>query len=175
MMTDEGWLNEVQDMLRQLTPPHVEKKRVTILALVDARLAGNPEESIWKRTDTCSRSTYHEKWKRDPVFASVLDAVAQKAIEWRETEEVRALRSAARKLALASPTAVDVLVGLLASVDETERRLAAGDLLDRASTATSEKHSTEIHVDDARERLARLVFAAAARSTEAAGPGGSER
>lgn len=147
-MAEDGWLREVQSALGRLQPPHVAKKRATILALVDARLAGEPEESVWRRADTCNRSTYHEKWKRDPVFAEVLELVTLRAVEWRETEEARALRDAARRLALASPNAVEVLVGLLASSDETQRRLAAGDLLDRASTATSTKRSASVKITE---------------------------
>lgn len=40
----------------------IEKRRNTIIALVEARLSGTSEEEVWKRRDTCARRIYHEKW-----------------------------------------------------------------------------------------------------------------
>ena len=138
---------------------HYHKMRNTILALVDARLAGRSEETVWERDDTCSRNTYHAKWKRQALFVEVLAKVEKIAREWNDTEELRALREASRALALASPEAAEQL-GRLAATGQVRRvrqgadgelvseyevagtgdiRLAAMAVLDRAGKETALK------------------------------------
>lgn len=50
---------------------HYHKRRNTILALVDARLGGRSEETVWRRGDTCSRAAWHGKWKQDALMQEV--------------------------------------------------------------------------------------------------------
>ena len=54
------WIDAVAAELDRLENPHRDKKRATILAIVDARLAGKSEETVWtpRRTETCSRSGF---------------------------------------------------------------------------------------------------------------------
>ena len=94
------WIDVATEQLSRLENPHREKKRATIIALVDARLAGETEESVWTQPQCCSRNTYHSKWKRDPVFADVLDKVYDLARDWNDGRSVRALDEAAERLAL---------------------------------------------------------------------------
>jgi len=68
------------DRLRGLQ--HEHKRRNTILALVDARLAGRSEETVWTREETCNRSTWHNKWKHDQVMLDVLNSVERAARRW---------------------------------------------------------------------------------------------
>lgn len=89
---------------------HEHKRRNTILALVDARLAGRSEETVWERPETCTRSTWHEKWKRDPLMADVLATVERQARRWVDTRVARSLAAAAERLALASPAVAEQLV-----------------------------------------------------------------
>lgn len=156
-----------EDELRRLEgEQHYHKMRNTILALVDARLATASEETVWARPDTCSRKTWHVKWKHNAVLMDVLAAVERQVREWRDGEELRALREAARALALASPEAAEQLARmaatgrmrrLLKSDDGTltpsfedasagDVRLAAMAVLDRAGKETASKSSLQVEV-----------------------------
>ena len=138
------WTADATDELARLTGTHATKKRATVLALVDARLAGQSEETVWKRADTCNRSTYHQKWKFDPVFAEVLESVTDAARTWQDTRTVRALAQAGERLALASPVAVARAIEQLQSTDAAIVLRAAFGILDRAGVETAAKSSQEI-------------------------------
>lgn len=125
--------------LNRLSGQHAEKQKRTILALVDARLAGRSEETVWTTPGTCNRSTYHTKWKKDPVFAGVLDACTKAAIAHRDGAAARALAQAAERLALLAPPAVGRLAGLLNSDDEAIILRASVAILDRAGVETGAK------------------------------------
>ena len=133
------WIDVATEQLSRLENPHREKKRATIIALVDARLAGETEESVWTQPQCCSRNTYHSKWKRDPVFADVLDKVYHLARDWNDGRSVRALAEAAERLALASPTAAAKAIAQLASEDPAVVLRAAFGILDRADVSTAAK------------------------------------
>ena len=125
---------------------HYHKMRNTILALVDARLAGRSEETVWERDDTCSRNTYHAKWKRQALFVETLASVEEIAREWKDTEELRALREAARLMALASPGAAGKAIQQLSSTDGNLVLRAAFGILDRAGKETASKSSMSVDV-----------------------------
>lgn len=125
-----------------------DKKKATILALVDAHLAGISEETVWGRPETCARNTYHNKWKRDPLFAEVLAEVDRLARDWRDNRALYALEEAAEELRLASPAAVRRLVAIMKqAADLTNSRLAATAVLDRAGMETAAKSSSSVDVD----------------------------
>lgn len=126
---------------------HGDKMKSTILALVDAHLAGESEENVWGREDTCSRNTYHSKWKRRAVFAEVLAAVDSLARDWRDNRALYALQEAAEQLQLASPQAVQRLIAIMAQAEDlTNSRLAATAVLDRAGLETASKSSVDVDV-----------------------------
>lgn len=143
------WVEAAEAIFAGLTPPHVEKKRATILALVDARLAQRSEETVWKREDTCSRNTWHSKWKHDPVITGAVEAVQQRATGWRDAKQLRALQEASEKLALASPLAALVAAQMLTSGDDKVALRAAFGILDRADFSTATKGSQlGVEMDD---------------------------
>lgn len=159
------WKTAVEDAFGALTAPHLEKKRATIIALVDARLAGRSEESVWKLPEVCNRGTYHLRWKHDPAFAGCLEEVTRQARQWKDGRTLQALREAAENLALAAPIAVTRLTLLLGSVDENVRLKAALGILDRAGMETATKAEThvegQIGLDQAAvDRLDRALMAA---------------
>ena len=142
MTTPQEWaaVPAIVDQLARLDDlRHGQAMKATILALVDARIAGRSEETIWSLPETCNRATYHTKWKKRPVFADVLKAVTAAARHYKDTEAARAVAKAAERLALASPVAAARLAGLLQSDDETVVRLAAVSILDRAGLETASK------------------------------------
>ncbi len=173
----DSWIPVAVAELAKLDEPHREKKRATIIALVDAALAGSSEEMLWDRDrhpETCSRTIYHNKWKKDPTFAGVLQAVLKLAQTWQDTQELRALATAARRLRLASPDAADQLVSIAttgqvrrvfksaAGVDEVllapaaaaEVLRATTAVLDRAGMETASKATTTVAMDA--DQFARL-------------------
>jgi hypothetical protein len=129
----------IQAAFAGLTEPHIGKKKATIVALVDARLAGKSEESVWGRDEVCNRRTYHMKWKQDPVFAQCLADVWKLAQEWKDSRAVRALREAAERMALASPLAALTATKLLQADDDRLKLQAAFGILDRAGMETASK------------------------------------
>lgn len=138
------WETLAADELTRLTAPNEAKKRATVLALVDARIAGQPEESVWGRPETCSRNIYHAKWKKDPIFASVLENVTALARTWHDGRALRALSRAAERLALASPVAVARAITLMDSGDEAVALRAAFGILDRAGVETAAKSKVDV-------------------------------
>ena len=142
------WIDEAAAQLDRLQGKHREKQRATVIALVDARISGRSEETVWSLPETCSRNIYHSKWKKEPTFAEVLASVTEIAQGWKDTESLRALKAAAKRLALASPVAVGKLITLLNSPDENIVYRAATGILDRAGVETAVKASTEVSGPD---------------------------
>lgn len=146
------WMEAVGDALDGLSGPHLQKKRNTILGLVDARLSGIPEERVFERPDTCSRTIWHTKWKHNPDIAGRLERIYQAALRWQNERGLRALMQAQERLALASPIAVEKLIERLAtSEDENVTIRAAIAILDRAGVQTALKSSSEIDMRSVRE------------------------
>lgn len=187
-MADPDWLSVAANQLARLDGQHAAKKRSTVIALVDARLAGKSEESVWDRAahpDVCSRTVYHAKWKREPVFAEVLETVTKLAREWRDTRALRALQQAAEKMALASPLAADQLVSIATAGQVRRARAGANGkpvvftepaaaaevlraavaLLDRAGMQTAAKSVQAAAALDA-DQLAAMLAQAKAQAAE---------
>ncbi len=144
----EEWVGGAQATLSRLNGEvWADKKKATILALVDAHLSGQSEETVWGRPETCARNTYHLKWKKDPLFAAVLADVDGLARGWKDGRSMRALSEAAERLALASPVAVAKLIERLKSTDESIILRAATAILDRAGMQTAAKSSSQVDVD----------------------------
>ena len=142
------WTEGAQAALSRLNGEvWADKKKATILALVDAHLSGVSEETVWARPEVCARNTYHAKWKKDPLFAAVLAEVDATARGWRDGRALRALNEAAERLALASPVAVAKLIERLKSTDEGIILRAATAILDRAGMETAAKSSSSVDVD----------------------------
>ena len=114
------------DELDRLIGREWQKKRDTVLALVDARLAGRSEETVWDLPQTCNRSTYHSKWKRnDPIFVDVLDKCTKIAKRHKDRKPARAVVQAGEYLQLAAPAAAGRMVALIDSSDEAVALRAA--------------------------------------------------
>lgn len=152
----DTWIEAATTALERLDNPHQRKKRDTVIALVDARLAGRSEETVWERPETCSRTVYHTKWKHDPTFAAVLAEVSAIAQRWQDTRALRALQSAAERMALASPVAAAKLIGLMNADDAAIVLRAATAILDRAGMETATKQAVQAEHAVAPEVLAAL-------------------
>lgn len=163
-MTND-WADAVASELDRLHGlQHEHKRRNTILALVDARLAGRSEETVWTREDTCNRSTWHNKWKHDPVMLDVLASVERQARRWSDTKAIRALAEASERLQLASPAAAGKAIALMLSQDDRVALQAAFGVLDRAGVETAPKTQQEHGLSPELERLIGQVYGQADES-----------
>ncbi len=139
-----GWrVYALDELVRLNGESYARKRKDTIIALVDAHLAGRSEETVWDLPDTCSRTTYHVHWKKDPLFADVLRNVDRIADEWRDRRQIDALAEAAELLRVESPDSVRAAVELRnTSEDDRVKLQAAFGILDRAGVETATKSST---------------------------------
>ncbi len=142
---EKQWQNALVGIFDGLDGPHLEKKKATILAIVDARLSGQAEERVFERPDTCSRTVWHTKWKRDAEIGGRAERIFQAASEWRDNRTLLALAEAVETLQLSAPDAVNRLVAIMnQAADLTNSRLAAVAVLDRAGTSTASKSSVDV-------------------------------
>lgn len=154
----QEWIAAAQAELARIDGDHVNKKRNTIIALVDARLAGRSEETVWHLPTTCSRNTYHAKWKHDEIFVDVLVAVERLAREWMDTRALKAIQNAAEKLQLASPAAADRAIALMDSEDLDVAIKAAFGVLDRAGVETAPKQQQQVGLTPEVEAMIERVY-----------------
>jgi len=145
----EGWVNLAEEKFQELRErrrgkTNTQKMINTIVALVDANMAGQSETAVFNRPDTCHVQTYHQKWKHDQDFAECLESVGRLAQQWKDSRAVRSLESSAERLALSSPVAVAELAKLLKDSDPRVRLRAAVSILDRAGVETAVKQGGEV-------------------------------
>ena len=143
------WKSEAMAALARLNDERwADKMKTTILAIVDAHLAGISEETVWALPETCARKTYHEKWKKQPLFADVLATVDGLARDWKDRRALDPLGEAVNLLRLASPDAVERLIAIMQQEgDLTNSRLAAAAVLDRAGLETASKSSSRVDME----------------------------
>lgn len=106
-------ITSVTDVLNEITGAHAEKKKATILALVQARLNNQTARSVFADPAYCNESTYHKKWKHDPVFARVFDYVMSAATTLVNAEELIFMVEARRYVQRRTPQAAKVLIKTL--------------------------------------------------------------
>ena len=137
----DGWKKAIFAELARLNGmQHERKKKDTLIAIIDANMSGNSEETVWGRGDTCARSTWHDKWKKDPIIADVLERARRLAHDWRDGLAANTLAEAAELLALQSYASVEEMVRLRdKSGDDRVRLQASTGILDRAGALTAAK------------------------------------
>ena len=86
---DEWMTDEIRALLQAIRPPHVEKKRKTILLIAFGRANGQPLKDVFDREDTCAESIWWGKWSKQADIRAALDACEQRALEWADQETVR--------------------------------------------------------------------------------------
>lgn len=137
----DGWKSVLFAELARLNgEQHERKKKDTVIAIIDANMSGKSEETVWGREDTCARSTWHDKWKKDPLIADVLERARRLAHTWRDNLAATTLAEAAELLALESYASVQTAAQLRdESEDDRVRLQAAFGILDRADIKTATK------------------------------------
>jgi hypothetical protein len=134
-------LAEIVEALARFGGAHAEKKRQTVLALVEAELAGEPEEKVWKRPDTCSRSTYHARWKKNTQFTRTLALVRDIARKYAAAQPAAAMIRARRTMQLGTAPAADRTVRELDSEDGNIALKAAKIIIDATKLFDDEQPS----------------------------------
>lgn len=133
------WLEQGLAQLERIPNPERNKKINTVIALIDARLAGNSDASVFRRDDTCTRRVWYEKWSKDDTILDVLAQLEDIVRPAHDERALRAMMAAATRIQLASPVAVGRAVQLIGSADEGVALRAAFGVLDRAGVATAAK------------------------------------
>ena len=154
-MATRQWRAEAVDAFGELREakeaenyPHTQKMIDTIVALVDAKLAGMAIEEVFDRPDTCARATYYNKWKHDPHFDACYKSVLEIAQHWHDNRAANALADAHERLALATPAMVALAVETALKAnkmgDFNAVLRAAFGILDRADDVTAQKGSASV-------------------------------
>lgn len=138
------WLEYGLTELEKIQQPERNKKINTIIALIDARLAGESDASVFRRADCVSRDVWYKKWSKDSVIASVLDNIEKLIRPIHDKSALLAMSAAATQMQLASPSAVRRAISLMDSLDEAISLRAAFGLLDRAGIETAAKNTTSL-------------------------------
>lgn len=136
-----AWLEFGLSELARIENPERNKKINTLIAIVDARLAGESDASVFRRAGTVSRNIWYEKWSHDPVIVNVLANLESIARPLHDAQAIRAMAAAATKIQIVSPRAAQTAIDKLASLDEAIALRAAFGLLDRAGVETAAKSS----------------------------------
>lgn len=141
---DPWWLELALHELDRLRGPELKKKRLTVIRLVDARLAGESDASVFRQAGTVGRDTWYKKWAKDPVTISVLANIEELISPARDRAALAAMAGAAGTMQLSSPAAVARVIELMLSKDDAVALKAAFGLLDRAGMETAIKSTTAV-------------------------------
>lgn len=138
-LADWHTLAEIVDALARFGGAHAQKKRDTVIALVEAELAGEPEETVFKRPDTCSRSTYHHRWKKNKQFTRILALARDIARKYHSAQQAAAMLEARRTMQLGSAPAARVMVDTLQDDDSRVALSAARAIIEIVGLFNDEK------------------------------------
>lgn len=137
-MKQANWQTAAATELARITGRNATLKRNTILSLVTAEMTNTP--MAWGRgSGNCARSTWLDKWSKDPLVAEVRANVLRTVEEYRQEAAGTAVAEALVIIQESAADAARTVVNLLYSDNEAMRRLAAEAILDRASRITAVK------------------------------------
>lgn len=156
------WITgEIEQALRGLT----RKQRTTVLKLAEAAVTpGRSMSDVFRERDCCNRSTWYDRpsrpgWESNPQIQRALELATTRAQSWQDTEITRHIEKAQRKLAKASPAAVDRLITLMAGAKEEKmQRLAALDILDRTGSGETANKGTVPNVSSSEMEMVNVIM-----------------
>ncbi len=142
------WMTyEIEQALRGLT----RKQRTTVLRLAEAAATpGLTMTDVFRESDCCNRSTWYDRpsrdgWESDPQIKHALQLATERAQHWQDTTIARHIAKAQRKLAVASPAAVDRMISLMAGADDQRVQLSAAEgILDRTAQETATRQTVTV-------------------------------
>lgn len=123
---DRSWelMADVTNALNEIDGQHAELKKSTIRNLVWAQLNNQSARSVFERPDCCNESTWHKRWKHDPLIRRVLAYVSSAAKAFTTAQEAVAMMEAKRAGQQATPYAANVLISMLGEKPEIALRAA---------------------------------------------------
>jgi hypothetical protein len=142
---DEWLTEEIRGLLGAIRPPHVEKKRRTVLLVAFAKANGERLTDVFGREDTCAESIWWRKWNREPDIRAALEACEKRALEWADQEtvhiEARYRNERRRTVARWAAEAPNALASVMADKgqrgsDRINAAVTLVKLADPAETAT---------------------------------------
>lgn len=78
-----GWLNEeIKAALAEIEPPHVAKKRATVIRLAQAAAQQQPMKTVFESPETCNESIWYIKWQFDEKIKAALALAERRCLEW---------------------------------------------------------------------------------------------
>jgi len=106
-----------------------ERKRLTVVRLVLARINGVPLGEVFADHQTCAASTWYDYWQYEPEVRKAYSLLLKRALLWREQEtlsvEIRVSSERRRALALASMDAVEGLRAVASDPEAVKYRIEA--------------------------------------------------
>ena len=88
-----AWEDLIAGELARLPEPWKDKKEVTIVELVAAKLEERTEAEVWRMKSTCSHNAWHRRdlradgtvmgWKHDPLIQEIYQNALELARNWR--------------------------------------------------------------------------------------------
>jgi hypothetical protein len=140
---DEWLTAEISGLLAAIQPPHLEKKRRTVLLVAFAKVNAEPLKPLFGRPDTCNESIWWAKWSKMPDIRAALEACERRALEWADAEtvrlEARYRQERKRSVAKWAAAAPDALAAVMAGAGQrgADRINAAVTLIKLADPADS--------------------------------------
>ena len=171
------WMSgEVEAELREVGQGLVQQKRslmhVTILRLAHARATQQAETPVFELADTCSRTTWYGRYRKnpvtgeryktpgwidDPAVLNALQVATERARRWEDTRISRALTEARLILVESTPDAARELKRQIDHGDkDVDRREASKAVLDRAGFETASKGQHVVVEVSAADRIAAM-------------------
>lgn len=83
------WFTEdIETKLVAIKPPHITKKRTTVLKLAFAKANGHALATVFDQGDTCSDRIWYTKWQHEPEIKAAFDACLKRAFEYGDLQTV---------------------------------------------------------------------------------------
>ncbi len=81
------WLtDDIRAKLAAIQPPHVHKKRSTIVRLAYARANEEPVKEVFNQPDTCNETIWYTKWQHLPDVKTAFDACYEQLLAWADEQ-----------------------------------------------------------------------------------------
>lgn len=171
MGLETPWLTpQIDEALAAISEPHAVKKQTTVLLIAQAVATGESLTSVFDRDDTCKADIWYGTkrrngtrkpgWKEDPTIKAAHDLAVERARWWVRVRQSGAVQNSLDILMDAGEHAAQQLANMVKmgvlvfdfGADGMELRRAdpghileaSKQILDRISTVTANKSTTEV-------------------------------
>lgn len=74
--------DEIMVKLDAIKPPHLAKKRTTVIKIAFAQATQQPIKEVFEAEDTCNSSNWYSRWQYIPEITEALYACRERAAQW---------------------------------------------------------------------------------------------